>query len=201
MSDAPINPKLLPTLMPFSVDFANVFSNENNIDLEIGCGRPHFFFDRAKNFPQRNIIGVEYKYEFMHSAQKKIVRENIKNALALHGNAWLLVPMLLKDCSISAVFINFPDPWWKEKHKKRLLLNEIFLKHLTLKLKKDGVIVLQTDVAELFSFYEELLTNNNFYKENLTDMEIINFCQAKTHREKKCMESSMPIYRGIFKLK
>lgn len=193
-----INIKTLPTLLPSNVDFSSIFNNHNPLDLEIGCGRPHFFFDRALNFNDRNIIGIEYKYEFMKNAQKRIVRETINNALALHGNAWSLVPLLFKNSSLSNVFINFPDPWWKKKHKKRLILNEDFLYFLKSKMNNQSCIILQTDVHDLFLYYKDLLTNNGFTKSNKTQQEIQDFNKAKTHREKKCLDNNTAIYRGIF---
>lgn len=197
MSDR-INITSLPHLWPYNIDFHKIFNNKNPIDVEIGCGRPHFFFDRAINFPTRNIIGIEYKYEFMKSAQKRIIKENFNNALALHGNAWLLLPLLFQSQTISNVFINFPDPWWKKKHKKRLLLNDIFLNHLQKKLTKQSLIILQTDVLDLFLEYKNLLLDSGFTINKENNDEIINFTQAKTHREKKCLVQQMPIYRAIF---
>ena len=194
-----ININSLPHLWPYNIDFEKIFNNQNPIDVELGCGRPHFFFDRALNFSQRNIIGIEYKYEFMNSAQKRIIRDKISNALAIHGNAWLILPLLFKPNSIANIFINFPDPWWKKKHKKRLLLNEIYLKHLQKKLTKESLIILQTDVLDLFLEYKNLLLNNFFVITTENNEEIINFTKAKTHREKKCLEQEMPIYRAIFK--
>lgn len=196
------NIKELPSLNPSNVDWSHFFNNDYPVDLEIGCGRPHFFFDRANNFSQRNIIGIEWKYEFVNQAQRRIVRENINNAAAFHGNAWLLTPLLFKDHSIEQVFVNFPDPWWKKKHKKRLVLNELFLNILANKMTKNGFIVLQTDVKELFDHYCEVINNHNSFKINtqINHEQIIEQTKAKTHREKKCQEQDLPIYRAVFSI-
>lgn len=195
-----INLKDLPSLLPHNIDWQSLFNNEHPVDLEIGCGRPHFFFDRVINHPERNIVGVEWKYEFMAQAQRRIARESHKNALALHGNAWLLVPLLFRPNTISQVFINFPDPWWKLRHKKRLVLNDVFLDALGLRMKNDGFILLQTDVLELFETYRELIENHGAFKLHPTDEnELVGATKAQTHREKKCLEAGMPIYRGVFK--
>jgi tRNA (guanine-N7-)-methyltransferase len=196
-----INLKDLPTLWPTNISWPNIFNNNNPIDVEIGSGRPHFFFDRALNYPQRNIIGIEYKHEFIAQAKRRIIRENIKNALAIHGNAWLLVPLLFGPNTISQVFVNFPDPWWKTRHKRRLVLNNIFLDALKTRMKPDGFILLQTDVKELFEFYKKLIdTHGSFAFCETREEELITSTKAKTHREKKCLEKNMPIYRGIFRL-
>jgi tRNA (guanine-N7-)-methyltransferase len=199
MNSNKINLKQLPQLLPHSINWGQFFNNQNPTDLEIGCGRTHFFFDRAHNLPDRNIIGIEWKYEFIEQGQRRIIREGLTNAALFHGNAWLLVPLLFKAQSISQVIVNFPDPWWKARHKKRLVLNEVFLCALKTRMKPDGFILLQTDVAELFTFYQELLGLNGFrFDSSIPTETIIAHTKAQTHREKKCLAQGLPIYRGIF---
>lgn len=192
-----INIKELPYLMPSNINWPKFFLNNNPIDLEIGCGRTHFFFDRAYHFPNRNIIGIEWKYDFIYQGHKRIIRENINNAALFHGNAWLLVPTLFQQKTVSQIFINFPDPWWKEKHKKRLLLNDTFIDILIFILKKDGFIYINTDVKDLFNYYKEKLKNHGMLLDDiiLKDIDQIN---AKSHREKKCLTNNLFIYKGIF---
>lgn len=201
MTDKRTNLKELPSLWPFNVSWADYFHNHNPVDLEIGCGRTHFFFDRAINYPERNIVGIEWKYEFIEQGQRRIVRENFKNAAAFHGNAWLLTPLFFKAKSISQIFVNFPDPWWKAKHKKRLVLNEVFLSALADRVVDDGFILLQTDVQELFESYRETIDGHGafIYDAKLDDEALIAMTKAKTHREKKCLEQGMTIYRGLFR--
>lgn len=197
----PINIRCLPTLWPHNVEWSAFFGNDHPVDLEIGTGRTHFFFDRQKNFPERNIVGIEWKYEFIQTARRRIARENISNALALHGNAWALVPMLFPKNSIDLVFINFPDPWWKNKHKKRLLLNNIFLDDLKEKVRPSGGIYVQTDVKELFQYYTTVLNTHGAFCLDSAHGEsmICEDLKAQTHREKKCIEQGLPIYRFFFR--
>jgi len=196
-----MNIKALPTLLPHNVQWSEIFKNNNAVDLEIGCGRTHFLFDRARNFPERNIIGVEWKYEFMAQAQRKIIREQVSNALAFHGNAWMLVPLLFAPSSISHVIVNFPDPWWKDRHKKRLVLNNIFLRALHERMKPQGFILLQTDVAELFESYKNLIAQSGLFElnSNFSEFELKDLTRAQTHREKKCLAQGLRIYRGLFR--
>ena len=196
-----MNIKALPTLLPHNVQYSQLFNNNNPVDLEIGCGRTHFLFERARNFPQRNIIGVEWKYEFMAQAQRRIIREQVKNAVAFHGNAWMLVPLLCAPSSISHVIVNFPDPWWKDRHKKRLVLNNIFLSALHERMKPEGFIMLQTDVGELFESYKKLIAQSALFAldESLSESELQDLTRAQTHREKKCLAQGLTIFRGLFR--
>lgn len=195
------NLKSLTTLWPQQISLVDLFGNDKPVDLEIGCGRPHFFFDRATHHQDRNILGIEWKYEFIAQAERRIIRENIDNARAFHGNAWTLVPLLFRPDSLRQIFVNFPDPWWKMKHKKRLVLNPTFLNVIFEVIKKEGFILLQTDVCELFHFYQELFKEHGkfIYDDQLSDEQIIEQTKAQTHREKKCLSQGMAIYRGVFR--
>ena len=122
-------PPITPSLMPASIDFSTFFNNNNPLELEIGTGRPHFLFARAAFKKDHNIIGIEWKRSWVLQANKKILREKITNVLPLHGNAWTLAPLIFEDNSLSNIVVNFPDPWWKDKHRKRRVLNEIFNCH------------------------------------------------------------------------
>ena len=54
---------------------------------------------------------------------------------------------------MSRVYIHFPDPWWKERHKKRMVVTETFLGDLSRLLTPDGVVFIQTDVEERAQAY------------------------------------------------
>ncbi len=195
------NLKNLVTLLPHNIEWAAYFNNENPVDLEIGCGRTHFLFERAHNFPERNIVGVEWKYEFIEQANRRIIREKIGNAAAFHGNAWLLVPLLFSTNSIAQVFVNFPDPWWKMRHKKRLILNEPFLDALAHRMRQDGCILIQSDVRELSLYYQSLMEGHGSFKldTSMSPLDIMNETQAKTHREKKCLTQGVFVFRSLFR--
>jgi tRNA (guanine-N7-)-methyltransferase len=197
-----INLRELPTLWPHNVNWAQFFGNTKPVDVEIGTGRTHFFFDRALNFPERNIVGVEWKYEFVHLGQKRIIRDQVPNALAVHGNAWAILPMLFAPQSISNVFVNFPDPWWKNRHKKRLLLNDIFLTALRQRMRDDGLLIIQTDVSDLFDYYRDLIHGHAAFRldSSYDTPQIESLVNARTHREKKCLSNGLPIYRGVFRV-
>lgn len=165
----------------------------NPIELEIGMGRAHFLFERAALMPKHQIVGIEYKARWIEQALKKQQREQIYNITPIHGHAWEVVPKLFKPESLSLIILNFPDPWWKNRHKKRRILNEPFLNLLVNLLKPKGQFFFQSDVQELFDVYGELLSSR--LKQLPCEQ---NPLGAKSHREKKCEELGLPIYRALF---
>ncbi|MEI6805789.1 MAG: tRNA (guanosine(46)-N7)-methyltransferase TrmB [Myxococcaceae bacterium] len=162
------------------------------IELEIGMGRAHFLFERAAIVPDHQIVGIEYKVRWVEQAIKKQNREQIYNVTPIHGNAWEVVPELFAPESLSLIILNFPDPWWKKRHKKRRVLNEQFLELLVSLMKPRGQFFFQSDVLELFEVYSELLESK------LSKLPCdSNPLFAKSHREKKCEEAGLPIYRML----
>src|SRR5688572_30515607 len=137
--------------------WSHIFANDAPLELEIGMGRSHFLFERAKAVPAHNIIGIEWKGKWVRQAHSKAAREGVANIHALWGNAWQLVPAIFENESLTQIILNFPDPWWKKKHHKRKIINDDFVDTLVSRLKSGGRIYLQTDVPHLFDEYLERL--------------------------------------------
>jgi tRNA (guanine-N7-)-methyltransferase len=176
----------------------HLFGNDSPLELEIGMGRSHFLFERAKAVFDHNIIGIEWKGEWVRQARKRAEREGIRNIQAIYGNAWQIVPYIFESESLDQIILNFPDPWWKKKHHKRKVINDDFVDILASKLRVGGRIYLATDVHHLFEEYVERLESHERlfnlagpgqnYGENPQ--------QARSHREKKCVADGAPIYRA-----
>ncbi|MBL4817711.1 MAG: tRNA (guanosine(46)-N7)-methyltransferase TrmB [Deltaproteobacteria bacterium] len=159
------------------------------IELEIGMGRAHFLFERAAVVPEHQIVGIEYKARWVSQAFKKQIRESIYNVTPIHGDAWEVVPKLFSPESLDAIFLNFPDPWWKRRHHKRRILNNQFLEILVACMKPGAQFFFQSDVCELFEIYRDLLKSR--LKEIPCEKNPIG---ARSHREKKCESLGLPVY-------
>lgn len=160
-------------------------------------GRSHFLFERAQAIPEHNIIGIEWKGQWVKQARRKIEREGINNAMALWGNAWELVPRLFGLGSLQQIVLNFPDPWWKKRHHKRRIINDSFVSVLVDLLAPGGKIYFQTDVKALFVEYVQLFENEPRLKnlQGSGERLLKNPLKARSHREKKCIENGLPVYR------
>jgi tRNA (guanine-N7-)-methyltransferase len=192
-------PRVLPTVFPAPPSWPTVFGTDQPLEVELGCGRPHFLFERALEAPDRNVVGIEWKARWMLKANKRRRREDIRNVCAIHGNAWLLFGALFAEESLEAVYLNFPDPWWKSRHRKRRIISDTFAELIRSRLKPGGFLLVQTDVASLL---EEILErieavpglDNPYGPGRLcTDKPT----GARSHREKKCVAMGMPVFRGL----
>lgn len=192
-------PKVLPGIFPAPPSWPTVFGREAPLEVELGFGRPHFLFERAQEVPEHDIVGIEWKARHVTAANKRRRREGVHNLCAVHGNAWLLFGGFFRDESLSAVFLNFPDPWWKSRHRKRRIVSDTFARLLASKLRPGGFALIQTDVASLLEEYLERLESaptleNPYGPGRLCTKKPT---AARSHREKKCREAGIPIFRGL----
>lgn len=144
------------------------FKNENEIWVEIGMGKGGFTIKQAINNPNVNILGVE-KYPSVQVIPLKNVEEsNVSNLKfvsgdAIHINEWF------NDGEVDKIFINFPDPWPKERHAKRRLLYKDFLNNFYNVLKPGGWIEFKTDQNPLFDFaLEQANEHTKFLVQDVT---------------------------------
>ncbi len=116
--------------------------------LEIGPGRGDFLFALCEQNPTQQIVAVEIgklRYDkLIENSQKK----NLTNLTLICGDARIPVEKHFADQGFSKVFVLFPDPWPRNKHRHKRLLQTDFLKKLATKIKAGGEFLLVTDVAD-----------------------------------------------------
>ncbi len=129
--------------------FKELFNNDNPIYLEIGMGKGNFIIQNALNHPENNYIGLE-KYESVQvRAVQKLEELNIPNLRLLHMDAQDLKNVFDKE--IDTIFLNFSDPWPKNRHSKRRLTSSFFLEIYDSVFKGKPHIIQKTDNIGLFA--------------------------------------------------
>lgn len=127
------------------------FNNENNIYTELGCGRGQFILTMAELYPDNNYIAFEGRGSIILRALEKATQKELKNIV--------FVKEYIKDLNeyfeeneLSCIYLNFSDPWPKDRHAKRRLTHSRYLESYRTVLKIDGLIEFKTDNEDLFSF-------------------------------------------------
>lgn len=127
-------------------EFSTFFEREaNQTYIEYCSGNGHWIIEKAIQNPESNWIAVEMCFERVRKIWSKVKNQNIKNLLIIHGEALTFSKYYLKDKSVAGVYINFPDPWPKQKHSKNRLLREEFFIELARICRDDGKITIATD--------------------------------------------------------
>lgn len=137
------------------------FQNDNDIHLELGCGMGRFISQKAKSNPNINIIGVDLKDEILVYALRKIISEEVVNARLMPLNIAFIDEVFDKN-EIGRIYINFCNPWPKERHKKRRLTHTTFLKKYKKFIKPKAQIWFKTDNTELFEESIEYFKEEGF---------------------------------------
>lgn len=136
-----------------------VFKNENPVHIEVGMGKGRFIMDMAAKNPHINYVGIEmYDSVLLRALQKMEERETEtgapKNLFFMRMDAREL-PLVFNRGEVDRIYLNFSDPWPKERHAKRRLTSRQFLERYDAVLAKDGTVEFKTDNRELFDFSVE----------------------------------------------
>ncbi|MCD8209813.1 MAG: tRNA (guanosine(46)-N7)-methyltransferase TrmB [Coprobacillus sp.] len=175
------------------------FLEMSDYHLEIGSGKGQFLSSMAKKYPDCLFVGVERNKTVAGYCCKRLVTEEVKNAL-LYPHSIESVLFGMSDECVKDIFLNFSDPWPKKKHHKRRLTSEQYVKEYYRILKTGGCLFLKTDNEELFNFSLEmfkavplrLITMSTNYSE-LDDFD------AMTEYEESFRKEGAKIYRLILK--
>lgn len=135
-------------------------STPGAICLEIGCGKGRFICEMAAQYPQQKWIGVER----MSTVLARTVRqfnETIAAGKPVPENVRLIryeainLDEVFAPGEVNQIYLNFSDPWPKDKHAKRRLTSERFLPLYRRLLTPDGFVQFKTDNDDLFAFSVE----------------------------------------------
>lgn len=129
----------------------DLFQNNNDIYIEVGTGKGQFVTEMAKAHPNVNFIGIEAYTSVIVSALDLLIEAEVPNLKLLNVNA-LKLNEFFADGEISRIYLNFSDPWPKNKHEKRRLTYQDFLKMYESILVDGGEIHFKTDNQGLFEY-------------------------------------------------
>lgn len=129
----------------------SLFKNNNPIHIEVGMGKGQFIINNAKLNPDVNFIGIEVVESVMVRAIEKLRKENLTNVYFICENANVLDEIFDKG-EVDRIYLNFSDPWPKNRHEKRRLTYSKFLEVFKKILIKNGEIHFKTDNQGLFEY-------------------------------------------------
>ena len=171
-----------------------VFNNNNPIYLEIGMGKGKFILENARNNPNINYIGIEKNGSVLSYAIRKIEEYKLSNLKLICFDANRIDELFDKD--IDLLYLNFSDPWPKNRHEKRRLTSNSFLEKYDKIFKSDNVIEMKTDNQGLFEYSIISFVNNGYKIEDISlDLtNKIDFINIRTEYEEKYILKNNRIY-------
>lgn len=137
----------------FKNKWKEIFSNDNPIYIEIGMGKGDFIYENARCNPNINFIGIEKYPSVLAAAINKINMQETKiTNLRLMRYDAILLGDVFNENEVDKIYLNFSDPWPKNRHEKRRLTSSKFLDVYHKILVNDGVIEFKTDNRGLFEY-------------------------------------------------
>lgn len=127
------------------------FGNNNPIRIEIGMGKGRFITQLALENPDINYVGIEKYSSVLIRAIEKCQDIEVPNLRFIRMEAEYICDVFYKE-EVDRIYLNFSDPWPKDRHAKRRLTSKQFFERYDNILKKDGVVEFKTDNDLLFQF-------------------------------------------------
>ena len=130
------SPAFLSVETPFEQQA--LFANPAPLAVEVGCGNGHFLTGLAASSPEKNYIGIDIRYKRIEKSCSKADRAGLSNLRFILDDAYKVLEEYFPEGSLSAVYVNFPDPWPKFKHRKFRLNRMLFIRLMSKSLESGG---------------------------------------------------------------
>ena len=173
------------------------FKNNNPIVLELGCGKGEYTVGLAKNFPEKNYLGIDIKGARIWAGASQALKEKLINVGFLRIRIdW--IELCFNSNEVDEIWITFPDPQIKKNRTTKRLTHPIFLKKYNNILKSNSKIHLKTDSQFLHGFTLGVIAGENHTLEDSTDdlynsVELRDCSKIQTFYENMFLKKGMPI--------
>ncbi len=186
------------------VDLPALFDGKGHLELEIGPGRGAFIFERCFADREARILGLEIRRKWATRVDERLAREGLHSrARVLCEDAKAALTRLAPDASLRRVFIHFPDPWWKRRHERRLVIVDPLLTEVVRLLEDGGELFVQTDVPERAEQYQTVIAEAAELSPDgdtpASPMLADNPYGALSNRERRADRDGLPVYRMRFR--
>jgi len=199
-----VNPLAIKYLTPIlPLDWEQIYLNSTQpLHLDIGCARGQFLLEMAKLAPSWNYLGLEIREVLVDDAILTTRKLNLTNLHYLFCNVNNTLTPLLKSLvpgTLQRVTIQFPDPWFKNRHAKRRLLQPQLVAELATYLASGGMVFLQSDIEGLLlEMRDRFAAHPDFRLQSPEPLLTPNPLPVATEREQTTLLRGEPVYRAIF---
>lgn len=177
-----------------------IFGNDNELHIEIGMGKGRFLMDLATLNPNINYVGIEKYSSVLLRAIQKQEQLLLPNVKFIRMDAEDITEVFAP-AEVDKIYLNFSDPWPKDRHAKRRLPSRQFLERYDQILRPDGVVEFKTDNKDLFQFaldeVEPAGWNLDAVTYDLHHDPVMNEGNVMTEYEEKFSSLGNPIYKYI----
>ena len=173
------------------------------VEIELGPGRGGFMLERAEAEPNAALLGLEIRRKWASIVDGRLAKRGLASrARVFAEDARIALPRLGPDGSVKRVFSHFPDPWWKKRHQKRIMLAPALVDEVARLLEPGGELFIQTDVEERAAQVEALLLADARFRPHGDAPGSARLAEnpyvARSPRERRAIADGLPIHRVRF---
>lgn len=193
------NPLVIQNITEIKGHWQEIFKNTAPLYIEIGMGKGQFILEMARRNPDKNFIGIEKYSSVLVRALEKCEENPPENLRFIRMDAEMILDVFAPD-EISGIYLNFSDPWPKDRHAKRRLTYRDFWNRYREILKKDGQVIFKTDNRPLFDFSLEEVEASGWHLMNVTyDLHHSEYAEGNVMTEYEAKFSALgnPIHRLV----
>ncbi|MEZ4233454.1 MAG: tRNA (guanine-N7)-methyltransferase [Polyangiaceae bacterium] len=183
-----------------TIDPRSLLGGEAPVELEIGPGRGWFMVERVENDASARILGLEVKLKWATIVDERLKQRGFGDRARVFAEDVARVLPRFTPASLSRVYIHFPDPWWKKRHRKRLVVRDEVIREVVRTLVPGGELFVQTDVEERAEAYQMLLDRVLELAPAPGGPRIEdNPFGARSPRERKAIQDELPVFRLLYR--
>lgn len=179
-------------------NWEEVFGRAAPFAIDVGFAQGRFPVELARQHPQWNVLGLEIRDFWVEQLNDAARESNLRNLRAILANANSHLAELVPNESVIFVSVNFPDPWFKKRHRKRRVVNREWLDLIARKLMPKGELHYVSDYGpaaeealELLREHPAFVGEDRFLETSTTGI--------LTEREITHQQRGEPIYRLLYR--
>jgi tRNA (guanine-N7-)-methyltransferase len=191
----------LRNITPIPPDWEKAFGRAAPIEVDLGCGRGDYAWQRAVGAPEIHVVALETRKKWITRLRRRCRREGVANLRAIRCDATQDLPVLFAKNSVRGFTVHHPDPWWKKRHHKRRMVRRVVVLQMAEILQPGGFVYLQTDVPDLAEEIRSVFSSCRAFEPlSAEDFRRDHLGGLQSHREKKCLQLGVPIQRLAYTL-
>ena len=178
----------------------SLFEQTADLEIEIGSGKGLFVLNESGRVPERNYLGNEIAKKYTRFAAYRLAKNERKNAHMLSGDGLKFFREFLPDECAVAVHVYFPDPWWKERHRRRRVIQPGFVRDIQRVLVPGGIFHFWTDVEQYFDEAVGILAENSDLSPpiHVPEPPSEHDMDYRTHFERRMRKGEHDVFRAQF---
>ena len=185
--------------LDWPIRWEEVFGRSGPLVVEVGFGSGEFLLQEAGSRPDANFVGIERAWGSMQRLFRRLDAAGLANVRALEGDASHTLGHLFAPNSVERVFINFSDPWPKDRHHGRRLIQPAFAATVGEKLAPGGEVTIVTDHSGYADWIAEVLADESALRSRFDSAWVDRLPGRKqTKYERKAVDAGSPVHYFVY---